>query len=206
VSTPDFEQARRYALARLSSELSPFLYYHSLSHTRDFAAPAAERLADMESLVDGDKLLLMTAVYFHDLGYLEQIAGHERISARIAAEALPSFGYSAEQVEVIKGIILATQLPQRPRTLLDEIMADADLDTLGREDFLEQSRELRLELAALGNVHSDVSWYRSQLEFLRSHHYFTASQRLLRDDQKKKNIAALVQLLADSQMMTRNSE
>ncbi len=205
MSKADFEQARRYALSHLASELSPSLYYHSLSHTRDFAVPAAERLADMESVEDGDKLLLVTAAYFHDLGYLEQVTGHEKISARIAAEALPSFGYSAEQVEVIQGIIMATQLPQSPHTRLEEMMADADLDILGRDEFLENSRELRLELAALGNVHSDESWYRSQLNFLRSHRYFTESQRLLRDEQKKNNIAALVRLLAESQMKTRNS-
>jgi uncharacterized protein len=198
----DFERARNYALARLDSELSPTLYYHSLGHTRDFAVPAAERLADMEGVISAEKLLLVTAAYFHDLGYLEQMADHERISARIAAEKLPSFGCSAEQIEVIQGIILATRLPQTPHTLLEEIMADADLDVLGSHDFLIHNQELRAEMAALGSLSSDESWYRSQLDFLRSHRYFTVSQRRLRDGQKNRNIAALAQLLADSQIDT----
>jgi uncharacterized protein len=196
---PDFEKARDYALERLEQELYPHLYYHSLGHTRDEVVPAAERLAGDLGVTGMDFVLLLTGAYFHDIGYIEKREGHELTSARIAAEALPGFGYSPEQIETIRRIILATKMPQSPQTLLEEIMADADLDVLGRDDFLKRSLDLRAELAALGISSSEEAWYRSQLEFLQAHHYFTPAAHRLRDKKKRKNIATLVGLLRQSQ-------
>ncbi len=77
-------------------------------------------------------------------------------------------------------------------------MADADLDSLGRADFMKYSLDLRAERAAMGTSFSDEAWYRTQLDFLRSHQYFTPAARTLRDEQKEKNITALTKLLAQS--------
>jgi len=198
MSTPDFKKARDYALQRLERDLAPHLYYHSLGHTRDEVVPAAERLATELGVTGMEYILLVTAAYFHDLGYIERMDDHELTSARIASEVLPGFGYSPEQIETIARIILATKLPQSPQTLLEEIMADADLDTLGREDFLQRGYDLRAERAALGKSISDAAWFRSQLEFIQAHHYFTPTAHRLRDRQKGENIAALERLLSQS--------
>jgi len=196
---PDFEKARDYALQRLERELFPQLYYHSLGHTRDEVVPAAEQLASNQGVAGMDFMLLVTGAYFHDIGYIQKMDDHEITSARIASEALPGFGYSPEQIETIRGIILATKLPQSPQTLLEEIMADADLDVLGRDDFLKRSQDLRAELASLGISNGDEAWYRSQLEFLQAHHYFTPAAHQLRDEKKSKNIATLARLLRQIQ-------
>jgi uncharacterized protein len=196
---PDFERARQYALERLERELPPILYYHSLAHTRDDVVPAAERLAALEG-VDGQALLLLrTAAFYHDLGHIEQYTNHETIGIWIAAQVLPHFGYSATHVQVISGMIMATQLPQSPRTLLEEIMADADLDVLGRDDFLNRNQDLRDERAALGVLTTDEEWYSGQLEFIQTHRYFTAAARTLRDARKQQNIEELIKLLEDCQ-------
>jgi uncharacterized protein len=197
---PDFEKAREYVLERLEGELHPYLYYHSLSHTRDEVVPAVERLATRQDVAGVDFVLLLTAAYFHDIGYIEKMEDHETTSARIASEALPGFGYSPEQVETIRRIIMATKLPQSPQTLLEEIMADADLDVLGRDDFLKRSQDLRAELTALGVSHSDEAWYHSQLEFIQAHNYFTSAAHQLRDETKRRNIAKLKSLLKQSQV------
>ena len=196
---PDFEKAREYVLERLEHELHPRLHYHSLGHTRDDVVPATELLASKQGVTGMDYVLLLTGAYFHDIGYIEKMEDHENISARIASESLPGFGYSPEQVEIIRKIIMVTKLPQSPHTLLEEIMADADLDVLGRDDFLKRSQDLRAELAALGVSSSDESWYHSQLEFIQAHNYFTPAAHQLRDETKRKNIAALVSLLRQSQ-------
>lgn len=195
---PDFERAREYVLKRLEGELRPYLYYHSLGHTRDEVVPATALLADNQGVTGLDFVLLLTGAYFHDIGYIENRNGHEIASARIASEALPGFGYSPEQIETIRKIIMATKLPQSPKTLLEEIMADADLDVLGRDDFMKRSQDLRAELAALGVSSSDEAWYHSQLEFIQTHDYFTAAAHRLRDETKRKNIQALLSLLRQS--------
>ena len=196
MTQPDFEQAQHYALDRLERELSPKLVYHSLRHTRDDVLPAAERLAPVEGVAGEELLLLRTAAVYHDIGFVKQRVDHEDVGARIAAEVLPRFGYNPAHIAAIGGMIMATKLPQSSRTLLEKILADADLDVLGRDDFLTRNQDLRAELAAYGTLATDEQWYTNQLKFLEGHRYFTAAARSLRDPQKQKNIAALRVLLA----------
>jgi uncharacterized protein len=199
---PDVARACAYALGRLERELSPALCYHSLSHTRDDVVVAVERLAKAGGVIGEALLLLRTAAYFHDLGFVEARDQHEMRGARIAAAVLPSFGYRPEQVELVEGMIMATRLPQTPHTLLECILADADLDVCGRDNFIVLNGRLRAELAAFGSIASDREWYSGQLSFLREHHYWTAAARALRDETKRANIAALTQLLIDCEQRT----
>ncbi|HEX9372313.1 MAG TPA: HD domain-containing protein [Roseiflexaceae bacterium] len=203
MSWPDFERARSYALERLERELSPMLFYHSLAHTRDEVAPATQRLAELTRVGGEALLLLRTAAYYHDIGFVERRDDHESIGARIAAAALPDFGYTPPQVDAIRGMIIATRLPQAPRTLLEQLLADADLDVLGREDFLARNQALREELAAEGIRSADAQWYADQLRFMRAHRYWTAAAQSARGALKLQNIARLAQLLAERQARER---
>jgi uncharacterized protein len=192
---PDSAGAQAYALERLAKELPSHMHYHNLYHTQSDVLPAIERLAAMEK-VDGEGLILLrTAALFHDLGFVIQSVLHEDVSIQIAHEVLPKFRYTHRQIEVITSLISTTRLPQSPHSLLDEIMADADLDVLGRRDFMPRSEALRRETLALGKEMSDVEWYTNQLRFLTTHQYFTQSARSLRDARKQRNIAALEHLL-----------
>lgn len=196
--SPDLERAAAYALTRLSRELPEQLWYHSVAHTRDDVLPAAERLAAQEGL-DGEELLLLkTAALFHDLGFLERVQQHEEASIAIAREALPGFGYAPAQVEAVAQLIHATILPQAAKTRLEQLLADADLDVLGREDFFAKSALLRRERTALGETFTDEAWHRSQLAFLEQHCYFTAAARRLRGPGKQRNIEGLKRLLEPS--------
>lgn len=192
---PDFEHAREYALQRLRQDLSPSLYYHSLAHTCDEVLPASERYADLLTIGPADLLLLRTAALYHDIGFVEQAIEHEAAGARIAAEVLPRFGYNDTQIRLIGGMIMATRLPQSPNTLLEAILADADLDVLGREDYMARNRALRAEWAAQGRTLSDLEWYTDQLSFIRSHHYWTDAAHSLRNFGKQRNIQSVVVLL-----------
>lgn len=195
MNQPDIERARRYALERLERGLAPTLAYHSLAHTRDEVVPAAERLALMEGIVGEPLLLLRTAAYFHDIGFVDRQNGHEVASARIAEQVLPEFGYSAAQIQAICGMILATEIGRAPTTRLEQILADADLDILGREEYAQRSQDLRDELAAFGHAVPDLDWYEGQRWLLETHQYFTASARALRDSGKRRNLERLLALL-----------
>jgi len=192
---PNFENARDYVLNRLEHELSPNLTYHCLDHTQKEAIPAADQLATLEKVGNEERLLLLTAVYYHDLGFIRQRQDHESISIQIAEETLPSFGYSEVQIGVIRGIIRATCLPQSPTMLLEMIMADADLDYLGHADFWKRSNDFRQELDHYGTKFTDQEWYIYQLRFMEAHTYFTKSERRLRETIKQQHIAELKHLL-----------
>ena len=148
---PDIEGAVRYALGRLERELPPELTYHSLAHTRDGRAsrdPAARGC--LWGSTRARQACSRSAAAFHDIGFVHGTQEHERTGAEIAAQVLPGFGFTSEQVAAVQGMILATRLPQSPRSSLEEILADADLDNLGRPDGLAWSRRLRAELGAHG--------------------------------------------------------
>ena len=194
-----FEQARRYAIHRLEHELSPALLYHGIAHTQDEVVPAVERLASMEGIQGESLSLLLTAAWFHDIGFVEQATHHEMIGARMALQVLPSFGYSDTEVEIVRWAILATALPQLPTSRLEEILADGDLDVLGREDFMQRNKDLRGELALLGKEFTDEEWYTRQLQFVAEHKYFTASARSSRNTQKSLNITELKLTLKELQ-------
>jgi uncharacterized protein len=197
MSSPDLESAKQYALDRLGRELSPALHYHSLAHTRDEVVGAAAWLAKEEGVVGEPLVLLLTAAYFHDIGFIYLRDGHEQAGARIAAEALPRFGYSPKDIAAIHRMIMATALPQTPANLVEAILADADLDLLGRDIYWQRHRDLRAEWAAFGQVESDYGWYRIQLAFQSGHQYFTGSARRLRGPTKQAIIERLRTLNAE---------
>jgi uncharacterized protein len=131
-----------------------------------------------------DNRLLLIGAYYHDLGFIYQRQDHESISIQLASQILPKFGYMNSQIAIIRGIIQATRVPQSPTTILEMIMADADLDYLGQEYFWERSNDFRHELANFGKEFTNEEWCTYQVEFIQSHHYFTISQRSLRDANK----------------------
>jgi uncharacterized protein len=193
----DYDGARKYALERLQAELSPALIYHCVEHSSTEVLQAAQALAVAEGVGAEDLALLSTAVLYHDLGFVKRYQNNEEIAVQIACERLPEFGYRSAQVQTICGMILATRLPQQPQSLLEQIISDADLDVLGREDFCTRNQELRAEMAGFGIRYSDEDWFSSQLKFLQAHTYFTRSARLRRDQGKRRNIAALQTALAE---------
>jgi uncharacterized protein len=197
VDGSDLDAIRAYAIARLERELSPALCYHSLWHTQAEVAPRAIWLAQREGLKQQAVALVAAAAYLHDIGFTVACADHEQIGAEVAAEVLPQFGYTPDQIAIIQDTILATRIPQRPLTLLGQILADADLDVLGRQDFPVRNRALRSELAAAGVTNADAVWYARQLQFLDRHHYFTPTARRDRTTGKAENRAHLHEIIRD---------
>ncbi|HCB48226.1 MAG TPA: hypothetical protein DEP47_01570 [Chloroflexi bacterium] len=70
------------------------------------------------------------------------------------------------------------------------------MDSLGREDFWLRNEDLRVELALDDELLTIEQWYWRQLNFLESHRFFTTGARLLRREQKLKNIKELKRRLA----------
>ena len=181
----------KFILDKLTNELAPHLYYHSVKHTLDVYEHAAYMAAKENVNPEDIKLLLIAALY-HDSGYLYQSAGHEDISCKIATDVLPDFGYNPDDVEKICRIIIATKLPQNPHSKLEEIICDADLDYLGRDDFFDTGHGLYLEMLAAGKVADEKEWNLLQIDFLEQHHYFTTTAKLLRDKKKQENLTILL--------------
>lgn len=199
---PNYDAAIAYALEQLREGLSPGLIYHSVSHTQQDVMPAARRLAEMSGLSDGEIHLVEVAAAYHDLGFTETYYDHEEASARQARKALPRFGFTPAQIEQITDMILATRLPQSPGNLLEMILADADLDILGREDFFERNEILRVEMARFNQGYDRREWLQMQLVFLQNHCYYTSAARSLRGRTKEQNLALLEAMVREDQAQT----
>ncbi|MBW6461141.1 MAG: HD domain-containing protein [Bacteroidales bacterium] len=191
----NFESVKKYILQRLERELDPRLIYHSLHHTLD-VLESADRIAEMENITASDKILLQTACLFHDSGMLITYQSHEDASIRIVKETLPLYGYTENEVEIISQMILSTKLPQNAKLHLDQILCDADLDYLGRNDFFMIAHKLKLEWDVLDVLHTTLTeWYRIQQEFLSGHRYFTPSAISLREEGKLENLRQIELIL-----------
>ena len=191
----DFNKAKDYILKRLENELHPNLFYHSIDHTMD-VYHSAVKIAEEEGVSGDDMILIKTAAMFHDSGMIRTYVGHEEASADIARESLPQFGYDEIAIDIIAKLIMTTKLPQQADTFLEKIICDADLDYLGREDFIMISHRLRHEWVTQKiNVLSLKQWYELQIEFLTSHTYFTNYAALTREKGKQENLQQIQELL-----------
>ena len=182
-----YTEVEQLILNRLQHDLPHHLSYHSVSHVQD-VINAAMFLAAEEGVQGDDLILLRTAALFHDTGFLYGARDHEQRSCDIAMEYLPQYGYTTEQIDCICGMIMATRIPQTPQTHLEQIMADADLDYLGRDDFFQIGDRLYEELSEFGIVHNEQEWNELQVRFLEAHHYFTDTAIRLRKQQKAENL------------------
>ena len=187
-SSINYYKAERHIIKVLEKGLSEKLHYHSIEHTKD-VVKAVERIALMEGVTDEGLFLLKSAATYHDAGFVEQYDKNEPVGARLAEEILPKYGYTKQHIETIKELIYVTQIPHQPKNKLEEIMCDADLDYLGRDDFHEIADKLRRELKEHGKIDSDRKWDEIQLSFLTMHKYFTETSIKTRQDKKSKNIA-----------------
>lgn len=182
-----FEQVEAFILDKLEHELPRHLSYHSVAHVKD-VIEAAMKIAAEEQVSGEDLLLLKTAALFHDSGFLQGAQEHERKSCDIARQYLPGYGYTAAQLEKICGMIMATRIPQSPANHLEQILADADLDYLGRDDFFTIGNRLYEELSMFGIVNTERDWNLLQERFLESHHYFTPTAIRWRAAKKQENL------------------
>lgn len=183
----DYQAIYKVIIKKLREELPAHLTYHSAAHVSD-VINAVQEIAEAEQVSGEDLTLLTTAALFHDTGFLFGSKDHEARSCEIAQEYLPAYGYSQKQIDKIKGMIMATKIPQSPENHLEEILADADLDYLGRDDFFTIGNRLYEELAMFGILNSERDWNLLQEKFLENHRYFTRTAIDKRSKKKEENL------------------
>jgi class 3 adenylate cyclase len=183
-------------LDKLEKELPDFVFYHNVKHTVDVVTEV-ELIGWAEGCTDEEILLLKTAALFHDTGITESFDEHELRGTEYARKVLPGYGYTPEQIEKICSIIMATRLPPRPASLLEEIICDSDLDYLGRSDFIPVSNTLFEELKAQKKMKDLNEWNKLQVKFISGHQYFTKTARSLREVNKNLQIERIKSLITD---------
>jgi uncharacterized protein len=197
--TPRLKIVYNYIKELFRDELPKDLRFHIAKHTLHTTkgvVASANRIAISEDVSEHDRELIITAAYFHDVGYIIEYNKNEPIAARMAGRILKLIGYKPNEIAKIQKMILATDLEIEPKTHLEKILCDADLDHFGREDFFKLDGKLREEWRVEGQDASDeAKWYKGTLEILQKHHYYTESQIRLREKRKQKNLERLLKKL-----------
>lgn len=192
----NYPAAKYFIVKKLNDELSKNLYYHGFHHTID-VLNAAIMIAEFEDIRGEDLTLLKTGALYHDCGFLRTYKNHEEMGCEIARETLPDFDYTPEQIEVVCGLIMATKIPQTPKTFLEQVICDADLDYLGREDFELIAATLYREMRENNLIDNEQDWNRLQVKFLTNHKYFTFLAKRIRENAKQRHLAE-IQKIVDS--------
>lgn len=180
----------------LTRDLPSNLYYHGLHHTID-VLQSAELIAKHEHVTDEELLLLKIAVLYHDAGFTKVYKNHEEVGCEMVRRDLPKFGFNSAEIEQICGMIMATKIPQSPKNKLEYIIADADLEYLGTDDFWRIGNTLFEEIKLYLNVESERQWNIIQLNFLKSHQYHTNFCKQNREPLKAKHLKE-VQKIVDT--------
>lgn len=196
LSSIDFNHMRKEIINKLKSLLPDGVVYHDISHTLN-VEKAAVRFAKLEGLDQESILLLQTAVLYHDAGFILQYNSNEDFAIKLARESLPYFGYSEDQIDIIANIIKATSLTVKPKNLLEKIMCDADHDYLGRADYYNVVKKLRLEMENFDMKMTEKAWLDFQLNYLENvHRFYTDTAKNIRLEGKKYRISELKNQLA----------
>lgn len=180
----------------LLDRLPDSILYHDTDHTLRDVFPTAVALAEREGCDRATTIRVGVAALFHDVGYLERYADNEPIGVRMARALLPEHGFSAADLDEIEALILATQVPQRPKTLGERVLCDADLAHLSTALCFLVGERLRLER----NLHGDSidlrAWYEANERFLAGHTYHTETARSAWQPGKERNLALARRLLS----------
>jgi predicted metal-dependent HD superfamily phosphohydrolase len=185
-------KVRHYVNQFLNQEATARLLYHNLVHTESVVANA-NRIADHYQLDEKDTFIVTVAAWFHDTGYYSgEAKGHEQRGAELAANFLKECSIPDDTIAQVKGCILATIVPQKANSLLEEIVCDADLFHLGTTDFADRNKLMRKEAEQRSSEKIDkAAWRKSTIELMENHSFKTAYCRELLTKQKSKNLAKL---------------
>lgn len=180
--------------------LSPLqhLYYHQYDHALDVMERAVE-LWKKEWLNDEQLEILALAWLFHDTWFVIQYDNNEPIWAKIAKNYLRWMLYPEDKIAIIEKLILATD-PNYVAwdDILEQIIKDADLDNLWRDDFMDKFNNIQKELKYIKKIKTkDPNWIHWTIAFLEKQKFSTQTQEDERSEKKKKNIDMLKDMLKD---------
>ncbi|WP_439882756.1 HD domain-containing protein [Pontibacter sp. MBLB2868] len=183
-----FAPIQQHMVLQLQNKLPENLTYHCVAHTLD-VLEQVQKIATEEGIYNADDLLLLkVAALYHDSGFIYTYQNHEAKSCDIAKKELPKYGFSQAQIETVCHMIMATRVPQEPHNHLEQILCDADLDYLGREDFEKIAQTLFKELVHHKKLEREDEWNALQIKFLDKHSYFTCYSKQNREHVKQAHL------------------
>jgi uncharacterized protein len=190
MSETDFQQLKESVVSNLRDNLPAHLSYHDYKHTLRVLG-AAEFIAGKEHISGRELMLIKVSALLHDIGFLNISKNHEEEGCRIARELLAGYDITETELSQICGMIMATKIPQQANNPSEEVLADADLEYLGTDDFEEVGEGLYQEMRYSNHTLTRTEFNEIQIRFLEAHNYFTTYARQHLDPVKQQHLEAL---------------
>jgi predicted metal-dependent HD superfamily phosphohydrolase len=164
--------------------------YHNYTHTLD-VYNCCKMYSFLEDIDCEDALILKVAALFHDVIYFPERLDNEERSALFAEKILKRYDFSKKDILLVKKLILVTKMPVDPKTKLEKIICDSDLDNLGRLDFFKNNEKIRKEFKK-----SKKEYYSKYLiNFLQSQKFHNFYAKKLRNKSFINNKKRIIELI-----------
>ncbi len=164
------------------------LVYHNLGHTKSVVEHAQE-IATHYKLNENDVFILYAAAWFHDTGHLfADIMVHEEKSIELMRSFMSLHSVDEQLITGIANCINATKIPHQPKSLLEEIMCDADTYHFGTDEFKKTNKQVRKEYELRNHHAYTLDWEKNTIDLLEKHVFFTSYCNVLLAEGKQKNI------------------
>jgi predicted metal-dependent HD superfamily phosphohydrolase len=180
-----------YCIDFLNNSRCKTLPFHSVQHTDD-VYQHVKTIANYEEVYGSDLEPILIAALFHDTGMAETYIDHEEQSVIHATEFLKENDYPLSKLEIVQNCIMATKMPQNPKTKAEKILCDADLYHLGLESYIFRNERLRAEWEHFFNKQfSDEEWFSLNVDFLDTQKYHTWFGKTVLNNRKDLNCKML---------------
>lgn len=206
-------KADNYVIELFKKANTEKLLFHNYKHTYDVVQACIE-IGSHSDLSDEDLQIVTLAGWFHDVGYLESFEDHEELGVNQAVQFLSQENYPQEKIELVCDCIRATKMGVSPKTLLEEIISDADFKGLSNSDYSARSILLREEDNDKNpSKDSEAKWLKAEIDFLSNHGYRTKyalinyhEKKVLNILRRKEELAKLISKSKEKKTKTENKE
>ena len=191
------QKSQKFVESFLKENLSEGIYYHDLEHTQE-VVKASKEIGAASNLTAEEMETVLIAAWFHDTGYYKGMKNHEVTSKEVAEDFLRKEDVDEQKITDVTGCILATEIPQHPKNIMEEVLCDADLYHISTKEFFKKSELLRKEFSLVFPTEIQLDeWFKNSIKFLKKHSFFTdyAKDNLL--SAKKENLKRLKVLYKD---------
>ena len=167
------------------------LAFHNLKHTVSVVERTKE-IAGHYHVNEKEMLILYTAAWFHDTGYLfTEPAKHEEMSADVMKKFMSDHTNDAALINEIDQCIMATKMPRNPANLLQQIMCDADTYNLGTKEFKDTNKRVFKEVKLKNGDADKLEFIKNTIKMLEEHRFYTTYCKDLLSVTKELNMKKL---------------
>jgi adenylate cyclase len=183
------QDIEEYVSKMFDDEAPPNLYFHNSYQAKNIGNQV-DLLSNAEKLSEEEFINLRLATIFLFTGFISDYDRPMEGSCQIVEEVLPKFGFSKNNVDAAKSIII-NSFSEKLKTISDNILYDARYDYLGRVDFIKLTEKLLKEETEYGKVVDNIAWMQNQKKILSEHEFITSTAKLLKGVPVEDQIAAL---------------